>query len=174
MPSNVAAPLPGARQTNQRAELMAIKRAVDLAPIDRTAHIISDSNYAINCVTKWFQAWRKSDWRNSAGKPVENRDLVEPILDRINERYMAGAKTTFEWVKGHASDEGNIEADRLAVAGAEIGKRQREEEERRLEEEKRLRRMGIVAGMEKEPMTEEDQAWADMVVAKREEEEQAL
>lgn len=54
-------------------------------------------------------------------KPVENRDLVESILAKIEERTELKVKTLFEWVKGHNRDAGNEEADRLAVQGAQQG-----------------------------------------------------
>lgn len=110
--------LSGSRQTNQRAELTAVKRAIELAPRDREIVIITDSKYAISCCTEWFQNWRRNGWQTSDKKPVENRDLVEPIIHSIEQRQRLKTKTTFEWVKGHASDPGNIAADELAVAGA--------------------------------------------------------
>lgn len=110
------------RQTNQRAELTAIARAIDIAPIDRSAIIYTDSNYSIRCVTEWCKRWVQTGWRNAAGKPVENKDIIEPILARIEERKLAGAFTEFKWVKGHASDEGNIGADALANDGASEAK----------------------------------------------------
>ncbi|KAF4556765.1 Caulimovirus viroplasmin-like protein [Elsinoe fawcettii] len=140
---NIAEPLAGPRQTNQRAELTAILRALELSPRDRPVTILSDSNYAINCVTKWFQNWRSNGWRNSNNKPVENKDLIEKILQYVEERerisnmYGAGddgdeaqetsktkswkkgrARVHFVWVKGHANEPGNVAADALAVAGA--------------------------------------------------------
>jgi ribonuclease HI len=117
-PRNVADPLKGEKQTNQRAELTAVQRAVDIAPIDRDVLIRTDSDYSIKCCTTWFPTWIKKDWKTSAGKAVENRDIIEPIIKRIDERMLAKATTKFEWVKGHASDPGNIEADRLANEGA--------------------------------------------------------
>ncbi|PNS14478.1 Ribonuclease H1 [Sphaceloma murrayae] len=136
---NVAEPLSGPRQTNQRAELTAILRALELSPRDRRVTILSDSNYAIQCVTNWFQKWRANGWRNAANKPVENRDLIEKILHYIEERekisnlYGSGdqddeisetslrigrARVDFVWVKGHSNEPGNVAADALAVAGA--------------------------------------------------------
>jgi ribonuclease HI len=106
------------KQTNQRAELYAIKRALDIVPINRDALIYSDSNYAIKCVTEWFINWRKNGWKTSSGKVVDNKDIIEPILDRINERKLARANTNFTWLKGHANDPGNVAADSLAVNGA--------------------------------------------------------
>ena len=55
-------------------------------------------------------------------KPVENKDLVMDIRQRIEEREHVKTGTFFVWIKGHANDEGNIEADRLAVEGAMIGR----------------------------------------------------
>lgn len=122
-PRNLSEPLLGARQTNQRAELTALKRALDITPLNRHVHIFSDSNYAIKCVTEWFINWRKNDWKTSSKKAVENRDIVEEILARIEEREQVKVKTRFEWLKGHADSEGNNEADRLAVEGANDAKR---------------------------------------------------
>lgn len=49
---------------------------------------------------------------------MENRDLVENILGKMDERTSLGTRTNFEWIKGHANHLGNVEADKLAVAGA--------------------------------------------------------
>jgi ribonuclease HI len=125
-PSNRGEPLPGTRQTNQRAELAALKRALQLAPLNRHVHIYSDSNYAINCVTSWFQSWEKNSWKNSKSQAVENKDLIQEVLALIREREGGGVKTRFEWVKGHGTNEGNIEPDKLAVAGAEEARRVRD------------------------------------------------
>lgn len=134
---NLSEGLTGSRQTNQRAELTAIQRALELAPGDRKIVIYSDSNYAINCVTIWFQKWRTNNWQNSSGKAVENKDLVVKIIEMLEERYRMNqhrvddgngegeghwergpASVKFVWVKGHAKDEGNNAADQLAVAAA--------------------------------------------------------
>lgn len=115
---NISEPLRGDRQTNQRAELTAVARALDHVPIDRAVLIHTDSNYSIQCLTKWFQNWEKNNWRSSSGKAVENKDLIEPIIARIRERDMCRARTDFKWIKGHANDPGNTAADLLAVQGS--------------------------------------------------------
>jgi ribonuclease HI len=115
---NVSEPLRGSKQTNQRAELTAVARALDHVPIDRDVLIVTDSYYAIRCITEWSPKWLKNGWKNSAGKDVENRDLVEPIVSRVCEREVCKAKTKFKWIKGHANDPGNVAADQLAVQGS--------------------------------------------------------
>jgi ribonuclease HI len=67
----------------------------------------------------WFQNWERNEWFASNRKPIENRDLVEEVLQRIRDRETCGVKTEFKWVKGHGSDPGNKAADALAVRGAE-------------------------------------------------------
>ncbi|OGM39635.1 putative ribonuclease H [Aspergillus bombycis] len=118
---NVSEPLKGNRQTNQRAELTAILRALDIAPRHRDVTIFTDSQYAIKCVTVWYAKWQRNKWLTSENKPVENKDLVESIRVKIEERDELKVKTLFEWVKGHNSDPGNEAADRLAVNGAQRG-----------------------------------------------------
>ncbi|KUL85854.1 hypothetical protein ZTR_07363 [Talaromyces verruculosus] len=118
---NVSEPLKGHRQTNQRAELTAIIRALEIAPRHRPVTIVTDSRYSIDCVTNWFRKWIRNNWQTSDGKPVENKDLIQSILVKINERDSLKVTTTFEWVKGHNRDAGNEEADRLAVDGARRG-----------------------------------------------------
>ncbi|EME85787.1 uncharacterized protein MYCFIDRAFT_118885, partial [Pseudocercospora fijiensis CIRAD86] len=123
---NISEPLQGTKQTNQRAELTAIVRALEVAPKDRRIVIVSDSKYAIDCVTEWFPNWQRNGWVNSSRKPVENKDLIQKILDMLGERLRLNASywdhgpggVRFEWVKGHAKDEGNNAADELATAGA--------------------------------------------------------
>lgn len=117
-PRNVSEPLRGPRQTNQRAELTAILRALERAPRSHPVRVVTDSNYSINCVTVWCEKWRRNAWQTVGRKPVENRDLIMAILDKVGERKGAGAATHFHWVKGHNRDVGNEAADQLAVSGA--------------------------------------------------------
>jgi ribonuclease HI len=119
---NVSEALSGTRQTNQRAELTAILRALDIAPRHRDVTIYTDSRYAIDCVTKWYKNWKRNSWLTATKKPVENRDLIQDVRGRMEEREGLGKGTYFCWVKGHNGDRGNVEADRLAVEGARQGK----------------------------------------------------
>ena len=52
---------------------------------------------------------------------MENKDIIENVVGKIEEREGLGVRTSFEWIKGHANHPGNMEADRLAVDGARKG-----------------------------------------------------
>lgn len=115
--NNVSEALEGA-QTNQRAELTGILRALEIAPEDGALEIITDSSYSINCCTTWVISWEKNGWKTSTGQEVTNKDLVMKIRKLIAKREAAGVGTIFTWIKGHNDDPGNVAADALAVAGS--------------------------------------------------------
>ena len=103
-----------AHSTNQRMEITAAYRAVlaNEGPLT----VVSDSTYVVNCFRDgWWKGWLAKGWKNSQRKPVANRDLWEPFIEEHQRR----GDVVFEWVKGHAGDEMNDIADRLAVAAAE-------------------------------------------------------
>lgn len=52
---------------------------------------------------------------------MENKDIIENVLAKVEERDKLSVQTTFEWIKGHANHPGNMEADKLAVEGARKG-----------------------------------------------------
>jgi ribonuclease HI len=73
-------------QTNQRAELRALSSAVQHALSAAqagatTVRIYTDSEYAINCLTKWVPTWKRSGWRKQSGEPVLHKDILEPLYD---------------------------------------------------------------------------------------------
>ncbi len=115
---NVSEALEGTPQTNQRAELTAIIKALELTRKERDLEIITDSQYSINCVTVWYKGWMAKGWLKSDGGEVQNKDLVVSVRKLIDARDASGFGTKFTWIKGHADDPGNTAADRLAVAGA--------------------------------------------------------
>lgn len=106
----------GAEQTtNQRMELEAVLRAVETLPGPLRIH--SDSTYVVNCFNdRWYEGWLKRGWKNSQKKPVANKDLWEPLIEKYLER---SNEIEFVWVKGHAGNRWNERADELAVAAAE-------------------------------------------------------
>ncbi|KAB5582763.1 ribonuclease H-like domain-containing protein [Coniochaeta sp. 2T2.1] len=116
---NIAEKLQGEPQTNQRAELSAILRALEVAPLDTPVIIVTDSSYSINCLTKWRKGFERNGWNTSKGEPVKNVDLIKGVIACIEARKARGTRTEFEWCKGHANHPGNVAADSLAVKGAQ-------------------------------------------------------
>ena len=99
-----------AHTTNQRMEIFAALEA--LYAIDGPVLVVSDSTYVVNCFKdRWYEGWKRRNWTNSQKKPVANRDLWEPLIDR----YLARGDVTFRWVKGHSGDPMNDLVDALAV-----------------------------------------------------------
>ena len=101
--------------TNNQGELMAVLdlfRSTAHVP-DEDLRILCDSQYVINCITKWMPGWKRKGWRKADGKPVLNVDLLKDI-----DQAIIGRKYTFEWVKGHAGHDLNEAADERARAVA--------------------------------------------------------
>lgn len=102
------------RTTNQRMEITAAFEAVrsHVGPLD----VVSDSTYVVNAFRdRWWEGWMRRGWKNTARKPVANRDLWEPFVHLVLER---AEPVTFRWVKGHSGHVVNDFVDGLAVAAA--------------------------------------------------------
>ncbi|MCH9275136.1 ribonuclease HI [Bifidobacterium amazonense] len=97
--------------TNQIGELCAVLEALRAHPGSEPLVIETDSQYAINCSTKWVHGWKKNGWKNSQKKPVKNAALIKAIDAELSAR--AGS-VRFVWVKGHAGNAGNEKVDELA------------------------------------------------------------
>lgn len=101
--------------TNNMGELKAVLDLLEATAVDRDQHlhILCDSQYVINSVTKWMPGWKRKGWRKKDGKPVMNVELLQAI-----DRALAGRSVEFEWVRGHAGHRMNEAADRRANAAA--------------------------------------------------------
>lgn len=97
--------------TNQIGELCAVLEALRAHPGSEPLVIESDSQYAINCSSKWVFGWKKNGWKNSKQEPVKNAPIIKAIDAEISKR---AGKVSFRWVKGHAGNAGNEKVDDLA------------------------------------------------------------
>jgi len=100
--------------TNNRMELMAAIQALEALNRPSRVQLYTDSVYLLNGITKWVAGWQSNGWRTSAKKPVKNEDLWRRLIEAKN-----GHDVNWQWVKGHAGDEGNERADALARLGTE-------------------------------------------------------
>jgi ribonuclease HI len=95
-------------QTNQRAELSGIFRAVRILDEkgyhDSDIVIYTDSEYSINCLTKWLPGWVSRNWKTSVGGDVLHKDLIQDISSRL-----AKFKShRFVHVKAHTGNEDDL------------------------------------------------------------------
>lgn len=101
--------------TNNMGELQAVLelfRATEHVA-EQELKILCDSQYAINCISKWMPGWKKKGWKKSDGKPVLNQDILKQLDEAIQ-----GRNFSFEWVRGHTGHELNEAADERARAAA--------------------------------------------------------
>ncbi len=97
--------------TNNKMEMQAAIAALQfLESSGQTEPItlFTDSEYLINCVTKWVKGWKKKGWKKADGNPVQNQDLLE-ILDELNSRLVK-----WQHVRGHSGNVGNERCDVIA------------------------------------------------------------
>lgn len=77
----------GDPQTNQRAELCAIQKAAEILEtngyLDEDIVIYTDSDYSINCLTKWIPGWTARGWKTAEGKDVLHQDVIKDISSRL-------------------------------------------------------------------------------------------
>ncbi|HEY5222080.1 MAG TPA: ribonuclease HI family protein [Microbacteriaceae bacterium] len=103
------------RGTNNQGELMAVLDLFTATAVDsdQELHVLCDSQYVINTITKWMPGWKRKGWRKADGSPVLNLELIKDLDTAI-----MGRRFRFEWVKGHAGHELNEAADQRARAAA--------------------------------------------------------
>ena len=109
--NDISEPINVPKPSNNIAELQAILTALRiLKEYSNKIIIYTDSEYCINCITKWFPQWVTQKKLN--GK--QNIDLIRPIY-----QYYLAKELEFRHVKSHTGlqDEhslGNQQADYLA------------------------------------------------------------
>ena len=114
-PRNVSRRVDG-KQTNNTAELTAIVVVFDILREDieqgKKIVIHSDSEYSINCMTKWGVKWAQDNWSK---KTIKNLELVKEGY----ELFQQFPNVSISHVKAHTESMdplsvGNRGADRLA------------------------------------------------------------
>ena len=128
-PRNISARLPGQQQTNQRAELFAVLKALETLYLSsnqsptpstspRNVVILTDSQYVIDAITRWIPSWEANNWRTTQNKQVVSLDLFQRAKEMLKTLKERGIHVGFMHVPGHQGVWGNEQADKLAVAGA--------------------------------------------------------
>ena len=100
--------------TNNRMELKAVIEALKEIKDNSQISLFSDSKYVIDGITKWIKNWKMNDWKTSNKKEIKNLDLWMD-LDKLTLKF----QITWNWVKGHSTNEYNNKVDKLARNEAE-------------------------------------------------------
>lgn len=98
-----------AHTTNNRMELMAAIKALEILTRSCEVELYTDSQYLRKGMLEWMDGWKKKGWINSKKEPVKNADLWKE-LDSLSKKH----QITWHWVKGHAGHPENELADALA------------------------------------------------------------
>jgi ribonuclease HI len=110
-PRNQAIRLPPTlEQSNQTAEMTAVKEVVRTLDEDTDVKIESDSKYVINALTK-----NKKKWEDQGYIGIANKALNQATVATLRQRKH---KTKIKWVKGHSGHARNEGADIKADEGA--------------------------------------------------------
>lgn len=101
--------------TNNKMELTAVIKALELLKEPCKVTLFSDSQYVCNALKLgWAKKWQQNNWMRNKKEPALNPDLWERLL-KLCEIHQVDVN----WVKGHAGHPENERCDRLAVAQAE-------------------------------------------------------
>lgn len=95
--------------TNNRMELLAAIRALEVLTRSCTVHIYSDSQYVVQGITKSIKKWEKMNWSRGPDSPLRNADLWKR-LGKAMEPHVVYA----HWVRGHNGNPNNEIVDGLA------------------------------------------------------------
>lgn len=102
--------------TNNRMELSAVIEGLEYVRLNLTCSgglvCRTDSRYVQQGITSWIHTWKRNGWRTTAKKPVKNRDLWQRLDGLVQQMT-----PQWEWVQGHAGEEGNEECDALVQRG---------------------------------------------------------
>ncbi len=95
--------------TNNRMELTALHRGIELVPEGTAATVYTDSNLVYRTFTEWAAGWKARGWKRKSGA-IKNLDLIEPLYEILVRR----PELQLEWLAAHAGYRWNEYADALA------------------------------------------------------------
>jgi ribonuclease HI len=82
---------------------------------NKQIEIYTDSQYVKLGITEWINTWLKNSWKTSKKEDVKNKDLWLELYN-LNKSL----KIKWNWVKAHAGNPLNEEADSLAKKAANL------------------------------------------------------
>jgi ribonuclease HI len=104
--------------TNNRMELIAVIRALELLKRPVAARVHTDSQYVQKGISEWIHGWKARGWKTAAKAPVKNEDLWRAL-----DQAASAHQVQWVWVRGHSGHPENERADALARKGVEAVRR---------------------------------------------------
>jgi ribonuclease HI len=117
-PRNLSEPLQG-DQTNNRAELTAMLRALHCCMNINNAEILTDSKYVKDGLETWIHTWKKNGWKTAKKTKVLNSDLWCQLYSLY---LMLHGRVKIIYVPAHCGIHGNEMADTLAKRASGIAR----------------------------------------------------
>jgi ribonuclease HI len=99
------------QSTNNIMELTAAIEALRTTPPGARVHVVTDSRYLMDGITRWLPGWKRKGWRKADGKPVLNQPQWQALEAVVRERQVR-----WEWVESHTGHPENERCDTLANA----------------------------------------------------------
>lgn len=100
--------------TNNRMELTAVIRGLELLKRPTTVEVVTDSAYVGKGMSEWLPKWKANGWRRKEkGRLVEIKN--EDLWRRLDELLQVH-RVRFVHVRGHSGHPENERCDTLAVA----------------------------------------------------------
>lgn len=111
-----------AQTTNNQMELTAVGKALRyLENTEGPVHVLTDSVYVINGITKWIWGWRNKGWKTAQGEDVANVDFWKRLSALVAARRDKGG-IEWKYVRGHVGIPGNERVDEIAVQFSKGGR----------------------------------------------------
>lgn len=97
--------------TNNRMELTAVIKALEMVKEPCNINLYSDSAYVVNAfLQNWIENWQNNNWKNSQKEKVKNSELWQRLLELSKNHNI-----TWNKVKGHSNNVLNNRCDYLAT-----------------------------------------------------------
>ncbi len=103
------------KTTNNRMEIIAAIRALEILKRPCVVTLHSDSQYVVNAMSKgWALKWKQRNWWRTKDSRAANPDLWERLLALCETHQVS-----FQWLRGHAGHAENERCDVLSTQARE-------------------------------------------------------
>jgi ribonuclease HI len=95
--------------TNNKMELTAIIKALEIIKRKSKIKVYSDSQYVIKGMNEWLPNWIKNNWKNSKKTEIQNKELWMKLYE-LSKKH----EIEWFWIRGHEGHPENEKCDKIA------------------------------------------------------------